>query len=71
MIDYRYLKSFSLTRAQRQARFRGTCLKQTYALEADKHFQQISQKNDLAFQTKVDICFWLNTSRQYSSKSQL
>ena len=71
MIDYRYLKSFSLTRAQRQARFRGTCLKQTYTLEADKHFQQISQKNDLAFQTKVDFCFWLNTSRQYSSKSQL
>ena len=71
MIDYRYLTSFSLTRTQRQARFPGTCLQQTYALEADKHFQQITQKNDLAFQTKVDFCFWLNTSRQYSSKSQL
>ena len=71
MIDCRYLTSFSLTRTQRRASFPGTCLQQTYALEADKHFQQISQKNDLAFQTKFDFYFWLNTSRQYSLKSQL
>lgn len=71
MIDYRYLTSFSLTRTQRQASFPGTCLQQTYALEADKHFQQITQKNDLAFQALVNFCFWMNTSRQYSSKSQL
>ena len=71
MIDCRYLTSFSLTRTQWQAIFTGTWLKQTYAFEADKRFQQINQNNDLAFQTEVDFCFWLNTSRQYSLKSQL